>query len=632
MPFEPIQYMLPSSNRQGILTVAVAALLAPAVGARQTPNSTTLPVIVPNDNRVPAGTRRGDTLTLSLVVDRARWFPSADDGPSVVVEAIAEVGKAPQIPAPLIRVSAGTHVIATVRNALPDSTITVHGLHTRPAEEWGTMRPMPGEIHTVQFTAGAPGTYSYHISIGRVVAPAFERETAGGAFIVDSAGDPPDDRVFVINIWGNTPNPPAATNALTLNGKTWPYTERLTASLGDSIRYRVVNVSARAHPIHLHGFYFRVDAQGSGFADTTFAPAGRRLAVTETLVAGATMNVVWHADRPGNWLLHCHLAFHIVPERALLEAPPPERHDPLSHDANRHMAGLIMGITVQPSPAWREPVRADPQRLRLLVQEGPRRGASPRALGYVLHGAGTPPSPDSIQIPGPVLVVTRDRPADITVVNRLKEPTGVHWHGIELESYSDGVVGWSGGGQRVAPPIAPSDSFVARLTLPRSGTFMYHTHLGDLEQLTSGLYGAIVVLEPGERFEARTDHVIVVGWDGDVQPRRPLINGDSLPPPLVLAAGERHRLRFVNIGAAGFVRFSLKQDTALVRWRAVAKDGANLPSPMAVAGPAMARINVGETYDVAFDASQPGEYELVFELILRPWVVAQVRRQRVTVR
>jgi FtsP/CotA-like multicopper oxidase with cupredoxin domain len=31
--------------------------------------------------------------------------------------------------------------------------------------------------------------------------------------------------------------------------------------------------------------------------------------------------------------------------------------------------------------------------------------------------------------------------AGITVCNRLREPTTVHWHGIELESLVDGVSG-----------------------------------------------------------------------------------------------------------------------------------------------------------------------------------------------
>lgn len=61
-----------------------------------------------NDNRVAAGTRVGDTLRVRLSAVRARWYPESDSGPSVVVIALAEDGKAPQIPGPMIRVSEGT--------------------------------------------------------------------------------------------------------------------------------------------------------------------------------------------------------------------------------------------------------------------------------------------------------------------------------------------------------------------------------------------------------------------------------------------------------------------------------------------------------------------------------------------
>ena len=47
-------------------------------------------------------------------------------------------------------------------------------------------------------------------------------------------------------------------------------------------------------------------------------------------------------------------------------------------------------------------------------------------------------------VPGPVLVLTRGEPVEITLVNRMTEPTAIHWHGIELESYDDGVPGWGG--------------------------------------------------------------------------------------------------------------------------------------------------------------------------------------------
>jgi FtsP/CotA-like multicopper oxidase with cupredoxin domain len=207
-------------------------------------------------------------------------------------------------------------------------------------------------------------------------------------------------------------------------------------------------------------------------------------------------------------------------------------------------------------------------------------------------------------------VLTRNEPTDIVVVNRLAEPAAIHWHGIELESYSDGVAGWSGSGTHLAPSIQPGDSFVAHLTLPRAGTFIYHTHMNDLEQLTSGLYGGIVVLEPGRRFDPRRDHVHVAGWDSDVEPVHLLVNGDSLPQPLALSAGVPHRFRFVNIGAAGRFPFSIYRDSSLVQWRLLARDGADLPPAQVLGGPSVEWLDVGETRDVEFVAL-PGVYRLV---------------------
>ena len=611
------------------LLLTAILLLAVAEAPRSPKLRTTeLSVVRPNDNRTSAGLRRGDTLFLRLVVNRGRWYPQADNGPSIVVETVGEEGKAPQIPAPLIRVPTGTQIVATVRNALIDSTVTVFGLQARPAAAWDSVRIAPGATRIVRFAAGAPGTYAYSVDVGKVNADSIERQTSAGAFIVDPVGGRTDDRVFVINIWGEPKDSIIYRNALAINGRSWPYTERLDVALGDSVRFRVVNATIRPHPMHLHGFYFRVDSRGDGLGDTTFAPARRRLAVTEDLLPGTTMNMVWYADRPGNWLFHCHLAFHVAPEGALLD--PPNSTSSLSHDASVHMAGLIVGIIVRPRAGWKEPARPNPQTMRLVVQEGPLRGST-RAMRYVLQARDQPAASDAFRVSGPLLVMTRGRPTDVTVVNRLKDPTGVHWHGLELESYSDGVIGWSGFEKRVAPAIAPNDSFVAHLTLARAGTFIYHTHLGDLVQLTSGLYGAIVVLEPGHTFDPRTDHVYVQGWDGPADPPSILVNGDSVLPPLELTVGSKHRFRFVNIGPAEYMRARLTRDTSLVRWRAIAKDGADLPPDRAVERPAQVMMDIGQTYDVEFAPNEPGEYALSIGTPAKP-PHASVRRQRIIVR
>ena len=78
--------------------------------------------------------------------------------------------------------------------------------------------------------------------------------------------------------------------------------------------------------------------------------------------------------------------------------------------------------------------------------------------------------PNQVTLPGPTLLLERGRPVEITIVNQLSEPTAVHWHGMELESYYDGVAGWGIRGHELTPTIAPGQSFCARFTPPRAGT------------------------------------------------------------------------------------------------------------------------------------------------------------------
>src|SRR5256885_3800307 len=53
---------------------------------------------VANDNRVPAGTRVGDTLLLRLSLTTAAWHILSDSAPAFTVAAFQEEGKAPSIP------------------------------------------------------------------------------------------------------------------------------------------------------------------------------------------------------------------------------------------------------------------------------------------------------------------------------------------------------------------------------------------------------------------------------------------------------------------------------------------------------------------------------------------------------
>lgn len=615
--------MVPFFSR-GVFSIGIIALCVLLSGYllphRVRGPSAPLPVVAANDNRMPAGVLRNDTLRLNLVVQMARWFPEAPDGPFAEVAAVAEVGHVPQIPAPLIRVPAGTTIVATILNSLPDSVVWMRGLVSHPGIPDG-VPVKPGESRTFTFAAGVPGTYFYGATPGVVARPArvgdqlTEQEQLTGAFVVDTPGAVVKDRILVINIWGNRLDSTRYRNALAINGRAWPYTERFAATVGDSIHWRVVNGSARRHPMHLHGFYFRVNSKGTMTSDTTYSPDNRRLAVTEDMSSSSTMSMVWSPDRPGNWLFHCHLTFHVT-ERARLDGAKGGESSGMS-DPMQHMTGLVLGITVKarPGDSSGSPVDwmgSSVRKLHLFADERSRKGYMPFAMSYVLQRDRHIPAADSVELAGQPIVLTRGQPTQVMVVNRTHEGTSVHWHGLELESYSDGVAGWSGM-DKLAPMIAPKDSFTARLSLRRAGTFIYHTHLNDVEQLTSGMYGPIVVLEPGETFDPSRDHVYTIGWDGPDIPQHMLINGDSAAKPVFLESAKTHRFRFVNIGPAGRTTISIRRDSTLVRWRARAKDGADLPMNARKTGPAITAMNVGETFDAELDNPAAGEYVLTFD-------------------
>lgn len=93
------------------------------------------------------------------------------------------------------------------------------------------------------------------------------------------------------------------------------------------------------------------------------------------------------------------------------------------------------------------------------------------------------------------------------------------------------------------------------------------------------------------------------------------MNGDTTGPPIELSPGTTHRLRFINIGPAAQLDYSLKRGTTLMTWRARAKDGADLPRAQATERAALQRLDVGETADVEFTPSGPGVYTFTVALV-----------------
>ena len=170
------------------------------------------------------------------------------------------------------------------------------------------------------------------------------------------------------------------------------------------------------------------------------------------------------------------------------------------------------------------------------------------------------------QVPGPVLEAKQGVPLEIEFTNRLPEPTVIHWHGLRIPAAMDGT-------EVVQRPVQPGETFTYRFTPPDAGTFWYHPHLNETEQLEKGLHGALIVRAANEL--ALDDEKILVfddlrvdktgqiakfgglmdrhnGREGNVR----LINGTS-EPELTIAAGQIERWRIVNASSARYVRLSL---------------------------------------------------------------------------
>ena len=230
----------------------------------------------------------------------------------------------------------------------------------------------------------------------------------------------------------------------------------------------------------------------------------------------------------------------------------------------------------------------------------------------MLSEGGAPPASDTAAAPGPPIVLRRNEPVEITLVNHLAEATAIHWHGMELDSYYDGVHGWSGIGRRVTPMIEPGGSFVVRFTPPRAGTFIYHTHLHDYRQLSSGLYGPLIVTDADETFDPATDHVIVLGRSGLTSeepsvltdPESVVMNGERAPRLVWKAGAAPSRAADQHHARRHLQRRAPDVRRAACMWTPVAKDGAPLPAAESRRRARTPDIAVGETYEFEYQAPE----------------------------
>jgi manganese oxidase len=223
-------------------------------------------------------------------------------------------------PGPTIEVVRGDRLRIYVTNKLPEATaVHWHGiLLPNGMDGVGGLTQAyirPGETFRYEFTPRHAGTFMYHPHVDEMTQMGMGLM---GMFIVHERGRAMVDRDFAIMLseWKvpvGTRRPDTREmvdfNVLTLNGKAFPGTAPLVARTGQRVRIRFGNLSAmHNHPMHLHGYSFRVTATDGG----PIPKSAQHQDTTVLVPVGSTRDVEFVADTPGDWAMHCHFTHHVM--------------------------------------------------------------------------------------------------------------------------------------------------------------------------------------------------------------------------------------------------------------------------------------------------------------------------------
>lgn len=272
----------------------------------------------------PVYTPNGATLP-SKVVDGVKVFHLVAEefdhefAPGLVAKVWGYNGRTP---GPTIECVEGDRVRVYVTNKLPEPTsVHWHGV-LLPSGMDGvsglTQRPIPpGETFKYEWTFRQHGTYMYHSHYDEMVQIGLGLM---GMIVVHphEPSSPRVDRDYVLMLseWkidpgAQRPDPMEMSefNVLTINGRCFPGTQPLVARQGERVRIRIGNLSPMDHhPIHLHGYYFKVTATDGGDI-----PDHAQWPETTVLVSvGSTRTIEFVADNPGDWAMHCHMTHHTM--------------------------------------------------------------------------------------------------------------------------------------------------------------------------------------------------------------------------------------------------------------------------------------------------------------------------------
>lgn len=224
-------------------------------------------------------------------------------------------------PGPTIEAVEGDRVCIYVTNRLLEHTsIHWHGMLLPCGMDGvgGLTQPHipPGKTFVYEFTLKKSGTFMYHPHADEMVQLAMGMM---GLFIVHpkNSRERPVDRdfCFLLHNWdveAGTATPKSATmtdfNLWSFNSRVFPGIDPLVVRRRDRVRIRIGNLSMHDHPIHLHGYDFRVTGTDGGWVPKS----AQFPEVTVNVPVGAMRAFEFVADEPGDWALHCHKSHHTM--------------------------------------------------------------------------------------------------------------------------------------------------------------------------------------------------------------------------------------------------------------------------------------------------------------------------------
>lgn len=212
-------------------------------------------------------------------------------------------------------------------------------------------------------------------------------------------------------------------------------------------------------------------------------------------------------------------------------------------------------------------------------------------------------------LPGPLIEVEEGDTVEIVFVNRLSQPSTIHWHGLPVPPEQDG---------NPHDPVLPGKQRIYRFTLPMgsAGTYWYHPHphLHTAEQAYRGLAGPFLVRSRNDPLRGIPERLLVfsdlkLDASGQIAPNNAndvmngregqfvLVNARRFPV-LPFHPSGRERWRVWNACSARYLNLSLPG----IGFTLVGTDGGLIERP--VTGLPVYLLAPGQRAELVVDAEQ----------------------------